>query len=154
MTGTKAACLKWLVDAPEGLYDVAEHKEKRSLSQNAYYWALLGKLAGALRTSKTELHDELLQRYGQAATDSEGNHIVVTVRENVNLKGHGHFFFYDTDRKGNALYIMLKGSHEMDSREMSILLDGLISECHEAEVETMTPAEVARLKGYVQRSSR
>ena len=34
----------------------------------------------------------------------------------------------------------------MDSKEFAILLDGVISECNEVGIATLTPDEVARLK--------
>jgi hypothetical protein len=37
----------------------------------------------------------------------------------------------------------------MDSKEFSMLLDGLIYECKEQGINTMTPAELLKLKGYV-----
>jgi hypothetical protein len=39
-----------------------------------------------------------------------------------------------------------KGSSEFDSREMSIFLDGVVSEAKEMGIPTETPNEIARLK--------
>jgi hypothetical protein len=38
------------------------------------------------------------------------------------------------------------GSSEMDTREMSILIDGIVSECKELNINTMTPNELEQLK--------
>jgi hypothetical protein len=43
---------------------------------------------------------------------------------------------------------VLRGSSDYDSREMSILIDGTISDCQDVGIETMTPDELLRLKGY------
>ena len=43
-------------------------------------------------------------------------------------------------------YVLLKGSSNYDSAEMSHLLDGLISECKAAGIETATPEELERMK--------
>ena len=43
-------------------------------------------------------------------------------------------------------YKIYKGSSEYDSREMAILIDGVISEAKEMGIETMTPQELERLK--------
>ena len=40
----------------------------------------------------------------------------------------------------------MKGSSEMDSGEFSKLLDGVIQECRQQGIETMTPQEAARLR--------
>ena len=43
-------------------------------------------------------------------------------------------------------YLLLKGSHELNTKDMGILLDGIISECHEVGVDTATPDEIIRMK--------
>ena len=52
------------------------------------------------------------------------------------------------DGKTYRAYYVLRGSSDYDSREMSILIDGTISDCQEVGIETMTPDELLRLKGY------
>ena len=41
---------------------------------------------------------------------------------------------------------MFEGSSEMDSREMAILLDGVVQEAEQLGIPTLTPNEIARLK--------
>lgn len=43
-------------------------------------------------------------------------------------------------------YKVYKGSSEYDSKEMSILIDGIISEAEELGIETLPPHEIQRLK--------
>ena len=43
-------------------------------------------------------------------------------------------------------YILMRGSHQYNSKEMSVLIDGLVSECKEHNIETLTPEELARLR--------
>ena len=68
MTGDALKIISWLYtfDDKEKLFDIKEHKEKRSLSQNAYAWELIGKLADAMRMSKEEMYVRMLQNYGQS----------------------------------------------------------------------------------------
>ena len=42
-------------------------------------------------------------------------------------------------------YMMLKGSSEYDTKEMSHLIDGLVSECKEMGIETLPPEELERM---------
>ena len=51
----------------EKLYDVkiTEYSDKRTKTMNSYYWVLITKLAEVLRTSKEELHSEIIKRYSQ-----------------------------------------------------------------------------------------
>ena len=41
--------------------------------------------------------------------------------------------------------MMLKGSSEYDTKEMSHLIDGLVSECKEMGIETLPPEELERM---------
>ena len=40
----------------------------------------------------------------------------------------------------------MKGSSEMDPKEMAHLIDGIISEAKELDVEVLPPAELAKMK--------
>lgn len=112
--------------------------KKRSKSQNAYLWELIGKLADVLRIGKEELYIQLLEEYGQ------GDYI--KIKSNVNPKNY--FKYYKEVGKDNdcTFYKVYRGSSEYDSKEMSILIDGLIQECKEQNIETLTPEEIAKMK--------
>lgn len=128
----------------EKVYDVEikEHKERRSLNANAYAWSLISKLGNALRVSKEEMYIQLLERYGQFEVVSVLSHIDVTpyfkyFKEAGRSKTNGKEFTH---------YRVFKGSSEFDTREMSIFIDGIVSECKELGIETMTSAELEYLK--------
>ena len=141
-------------------YTLREEKARRSLDANAYYWVLIGKLADALRMSKSELHNIMLRRYGQFYTiDGRAVYIVIPETEDAQKKvdNDEHFHLRPTsqvkvgkDGKQYRTYMLLKGSHEFDTREMSILIDGIVSECKEAGIETVTPDEIQRMKELYQ----
>jgi hypothetical protein len=124
--------------------EIKQHRHKRSLDANAYMWVLLSELAAALHTTKDELYLVMLERYGVFT------HVVVkpnvvdrvkqewrTVRElgEVTIKG----------QTGIQLQCFF-GSSTYDTAEMARLIDGVVSECKELDIETMTPAELALLK--------
>ncbi len=121
---------------------ITEYRKRRSLDANAYCWALIGKIADSLRTGKDEAYLEVLRRYGQRE--------IVSVQEGINPKGY--FKYYDVEGYGEVKgkkfvhYRVYKGSSEYDSREMAILIDGIISEAKEMGIETATPEELARMK--------
>ena len=150
MIGQKAACIKWLVDAEDGEYEVKKHRNKRSLSANSYYWTLLTKLAGVLRTSNEELHEVMLRRYGAYEVDGDGNIVTITVRSDIDPTRWAHCERGRTSADGKwTAYRIIKGSSKYNTAEMSRLLDGLISECQECGIETMTPVQMQKLKDYV-----
>ena len=144
MIGNAKAIIQWLFDQQdaEKLYEIKEKKSKRSLTANAYYWSLLNQLASVMRTSSDEVHFMMLKRYGVCE--------VVSVRSDINVKGY--FKYYKeighgtVEGKDFCHYKIYKGSSEMDSKEFSVLLDGLISECEEQGIPVLTPDEVAKLK--------
>lgn len=128
----------------EKVYDVEikEHKERRSLNSNSYLWTLCNKIGNVLRISKEEVYFQSLRKYGQSEIVSVLSHIDVSpyfkYYEEVGIsKLNGKEF------KHIKIY---KGSSEYDTREMSILLDGVVSDCQELGIETMTSAELEYLK--------
>lgn len=128
----------------EKIYDVEikEHKNKRSLNANSYAWALINKLGNKLRMSKDDIYIMMLDRYGQSE--------VVSVRSDIDVKGYFQYF-KEIGRgfvqgKEFTHYKVFKGSSQYDTKEMSILIDGIVSECQDLGIETMTPDELERLK--------
>lgn len=126
-------------------YKLTEYKEKRTSQANRYYWELLSELASKLRTSNEELHEQLIKRYSTVNW--------ISVLSEVNIQSYG-IRYYDVERnyldKGKKFtsYKVYLPSSEMNSAEFSRLLDGLISECKEANIETLTPQELQKIKDY------
>lgn len=160
-TGPARGAITFLLDQKgDALWDVVPHKEKRSLSQNAYYWVLIGKMAKHLRISNAELHNRLLRRYGQlmivagvlASTylqDDDETEQATLEAETYHLKPTSTVI---TDRKGRRLraYVLLRGSSDYNSEEMSMLLQGAVEEANQMGIETLTPDELARMRMYEQ----
>lgn len=126
------------------VYDVKiePFSEKRTKSMNSYYWVLVTELASKLNTSKDELHAELIKRY--APRD------YLSMLSQVNINDYFSYYDLQTTYKngGNTFksYLVYKRSSDMNKSEFRGLLDGLISECHECGISTMTPQEIELLK--------
>ena len=143
MLGTPQQIIEWLFNQDrDKVFEIKEHREKRSLTANAYAWALIGKIADVLRTSKDEVYLLMLKRYGQSE--------VVSVLSFIDVSGY--FKYYEKIGSGTVQgkefshYRIFRGSSEYDSKEMAILIDGIISEAKELEIETLPPREIERLK--------
>lgn len=131
-------------------------REARSRNSNAYFYVLVEKLADALRVSKPFVHNLMLRKYGQIQRiDSRPVWIILPETEEVSKKVDEdeslHLRATDDVKTGKdgklyRTYLLLKGSHELDSREMNILLDGVIADCHEQNIPTATPEEINRMK--------
>jgi hypothetical protein len=126
--------------------DLKIHRNKRSLDSNSYAWVLITKIADALRANKEDVYIEMLKRYGQRERElisvvAEGvetifraldNHCVIVGDGEVNGKQFKHI-------------AILIGSSKYDSKQMSILIDGIVSEAKELDIEVVTPEELARM---------
>lgn len=143
MIGNAEQIIKWLFGQDrDKTFEIKEHKEKRTLTANAYAWTLIGKIADVMRTSKDEVYRTMLKRYGQSE--------IVSVISSIDVSGY--FKYYESIGKATLQgkeflhYRIFKGSSEYDSREMAILIDGIISEAKELDIETLPPDELERLK--------
>ena len=143
-TRDRAAAAQVARDIADKPWDVElkEHRERRSLDANRYAWKLINELGNVLREDKDAVYLTMLKRYGQRE--------LVLVRADINVSGY--FKYYEEAGAGRVggteftHYKVYKGSSEYDTREMSILIDGIVSECKEQGIETMTPAELGALK--------
>ena len=143
LIGKPEEIVKWLFTQPrDKTFTISEYRPKRSRDANAYAWALMNEIANHLRASKDEVYLKMLKRYGQSE--------IVSVLEDIDVRPYFKYFEEigtgTVDGKRFKHYKIFKGSSEYDSREMSILIDGIVSEAKEMGIETMTPAEIARLK--------
>lgn len=122
-----------------------KHREKRSLDANAYAWVLMSKIAAELTTSKEEVYEEMLRRYGVLYEDEDG-YITITVKSSVDVsKIEGHWQFLRENGSFKA-YAMIKGSSQYDTREMSGFIDGIVYEAKELGIETLAPRELELMK--------
>jgi hypothetical protein len=143
MIGKPDDIIGWLLNQDrEKVFEVKQHREKRSLNANAYAWALIGKIADAMRSSKDEIYLQMLKRYGQSQ--------VVSVLSSIDVDGYFKYYeeFGNSSLNGKDFthYKIFKGSSEYDSREMAVLIDGIVSEAQELDIETLPPYEIERLK--------
>lgn len=152
---------------PEKEWDLSEHKEKRSRSQNNYYWELCGKVAKKtikFGANVNIIHNRNLRELGyreyindqpvcvyipdtdeaeKAALNAETYHIKPTsqTREGKN----GEMF---------RCYVMLRGSHTFNVSEMSALVDLMVQEAKSVGVETLTPQELEHMRELEKQAER
>lgn len=120
-------------------------RQKRSLDANAYAWVLMTKISDVVHSSKEEIYEEMLQRYGTCYEDENG-YVTITVKKSVDMsKIDGHWKLCGGNDKFNS-YLMIKGSSEYDTAEMSRFIDHIVQEAQELGIETMTPDEIERMK--------
>lgn len=129
--------------------EIKEHRAKRSLNANSYFHMLVGKIAEAQGVSHSEIHNELIAEYGYIDMDIKSlildDEIPWKKLQNIHLRPTTHTQVLDNG-KLYRVYIVMRGSHTYDTKEMSRLIDGTVSEAKELGIETMAPEELERLK--------
>lgn len=119
-------------------FEIKEHRKKRSLNANAYAWELITQIAYVVGTTKEDVYETMLKRYGKG--------VLVEVDEDINIAGFfKHYVLRGKTNKGTNVYEIIKGSSEYDSLEMYHLLKGIESECNILNIETLEDRELKRL---------
>ena len=120
---------------------IEKHRNKRSLNANAYLWVLCDKIAQKVGyISRDDVYIDMLKNYGRF--------------EDVLIRDDAARSFMRMCKYKEILYEMdgwtcirvYQGSHEYNSKEMSILVDGVVAEAQELGIETLTPDEIARME--------
>ena len=124
--------------------EVKQYRPRRSQDANGMLWAILGEMAAVLNTTKDALYLEMLERYGVFT------HIVVkpSVVERVKTEWRTVRELGEVTINGQT-GIQLQcyfGSSTYNTKEFSVLLDGVVSEAKEIGVNTASPAELESLK--------
>lgn len=143
MIGTAEILVKWLFNQNrEKLFEVKEHKEKRTLTQNAYMWSLINEIANKMRLSKEDTYLRMIKAYSQS--------MLVTIRANIDVSKFFKYYEFEREAKISGvnfkIYKVYEGSSQMDQNEFRVLLDGVIQEAQQLGICTLTPAEIAKLR--------
>lgn len=143
MIGNPQEIIQWLFDQDKNKkFEIKEYHKKHSLNANAYAWALIGKIADVLRSSKDEIYLEMLKKYGQSE--------IVSVLSDINVTGYFKYFekiaTVKLQGKDFTHYKVFKGTSEYNTAEMAVFIDGVISEAEELGIDTLPPDEVKKIK--------
>lgn len=139
---------------------LAQWKNKRSMTANAYYWVLISEIAKALTkegkpTSQPFVHNWMMCDYGQPEI-IDGKILYVAIPETAeaqknvlestlyHLKPTAYVYM---DRSGDIVrdYMVMKNSRSYDTQEFSQLISGAIEEAKGIGLETIPPAELERM---------
>ena len=133
------------------LFDVKEHREKRSLDSNAYFHVLCDKLRKKLGMSMARCKIHLIADYGQIEYLNEGEPLIYKTNapedRMMELETLHTKCIHVKEEKGKLVYYyrVYRGSHTYNSAEMSALIKGTIEECKAQDIETCTPDELAKM---------
>ena len=119
-----------------------KYRQKRSLDANALLWSCLGKMAGALQADKWDIYLQMLKRYGKYTYICVKPNVVDAVkaqwRESEIV---GEIKINGSDAVQMLCYF---GSSTYNTKEFSVLLDGVISEMKEMGLEAPASEDMRR----------
>lgn len=131
----------------EYILTVKEHKQKRSLNANSYFWELCGKLAEKTHIPKTEIYRSYIREIG-------GNSEIICIQDKAlkhfrEIWEQGHIGRFteicDSKLKGCTNVIVYYGSSDYDTGTMSRLIEMVVQDCEEQGIPTYNQAELQKL---------
>ena len=135
--------------------EIKRHRARRSLDSNSYFHVLVGKIANALGTSAAEVKNMMIADYGQIEKDEDGKAEFMIVKEGTPVEKWEEIHLQPTAQTKELngvmyrVYIVMRGSHTYDTKEMADLINGTISEAKEAgipEAEIVSTRETKILR--------
>ena len=123
--------------------EAKQYRAKRSLDANALLWACLSEIAVALRTDKWDVYLTMLKRYGKYTYICVKPNIVDAVK--AQWRECEEIGSIDINGQEAVQLLCYFGSSTYDTKEMSVLIDGVISEMKEMGLQTPESKEVRRI---------
>ena len=123
--------------------EIKQFREKRSLNANRLFWDCLGEIATALRTDKWSIYLQMLKRYGKYTYICVKPNVVEAVKNQ--WRECEEIGEIDINGQKSIQLLCYFGSSTYDSKEFSVLLDGVISEMKEMELTTPSDEEFERV---------
>lgn len=123
--------------------EIKERKKKRSLDANAMLWVMCQKIAEILRSTKEDIYRRAIREVGVFEIVPIANEAVSRWIECWNEKGIGWYSekLSDSKLEGYIKTINYYGSSVYNTKEMSRLLDHIITDAKEAGIDVMTESE-------------
>lgn len=117
--------------------EIKVHREKRSLNANSYCWKLCTEIASAINSDKDSVYLLMLKRYGVSD--------LVAMLNKINIEDYFKYYDVESRTEKYTWYKIYKGSSKYDTKEMSVLLNGIVSECKEMGIPTKEDLEIERM---------
>lgn len=139
MTGNKNDINRWLYSQPEEtIFEIKEYKHHRTLTQNSYLWKLINEMANKVNKTKEDVYLQMLKDYGQSE--------VICMKSNINPSGYFKYYEKLNSRNDFTNYRIYKGSSDFTTLEMKYLLDGVIQECENLGIPTLTEEQISKMR--------
>lgn len=125
---------------------VSKFKQKRSLDANAYFHVLVNKIAMETNQSDDEIKRRLVKSYGTLARDDNGDLIGAMLPAGADVdRFYPYTRNYKTewrDGKEYTCYLFYERTRDLDTAQMSHLIDGAVQEAKALGIETKSREEI------------
>lgn len=130
-----------------GDYEIVKAKKRRSLDANAYAWVLIDSIAASVSLPKIEVYRNAIKSIGGVSD-------IVCVKEEAVAgfceKWQANGIGWQTETMPSKLegcrnVILYYGSSSYDVRQMSLLIDSLISDAKALGIEVLPPERIEGL---------
>lgn len=131
----------------EKVFEVKEHKLKRSLNANAYCWVLMNKIADAIRSTKEEVYREYIKNKGIFRLITMNKDATNTFIKVWQEKGLGWICdISESKYEGMVDVVAYYGTSSYNTKQMANFIDYVVDEAKNLGIETLPPDEIERLK--------
>lgn len=151
MTGTAQTIVTFLLNQDKNkVFDLNEHKEKRSLNANGYLWILCEKIAKELSkdgvmTTKEDVYKEGVRYVGVFTPVIVEEKAFDKFKQDFESQGLGNQVS-EVVRKNKCVRCnCYYGSSTYNTAEMSRLIDFIVQECQQLSIETKSADEIRSL---------
>lgn len=144
----QAPARQFVMKRQNRLYDVEikQHREKRSLDANSFYWVMVGELAKAIVDTPENIYRRHIRDIGNYETICMKTEAVKEFTRHWTSNHLGRFVETRASKlPGCTTVLAYYGSSDFDRREMSMLIDNCLQDCEAAGVDTTPPYKISLL---------
>lgn len=130
------------------IVSVKEYRKRRSLSQNAYLWTLLGEIGVKTNQSKESVYRGYIKEYGVFEILPIKTEAVKIFKSRWEKNGLGWFVedLGESKLDGFTKVIAYYGSSTYKTDEMARVLNGVIQDCEALGISVMPLSDIKLLK--------
>lgn len=138
-----------LKDVEKLVIEIKQHREKRSINANNYFWKLLSEYSQGKKVNTIDEYIERVKRLGIFRRFRIEKNNVKTFKKIWSEKGIAWFCeIADTEYLGDVEFKIINayyGSSSFNTKQMSRLIEDLVEDCKEVGIETKSKEEIQSL---------
>lgn len=123
---------------------IKKYRAKRSLNANAYMWEIIGRIAEKIGLEKEQVYLSVLKDNAPFTVYAVNDEAKYDFENRV--KYAEYMGSYTLGDKTFNEYHVYKGSSEMNTKEMSRLIDAVVREATDLDIPTLEDKEIEKLK--------